>query len=144
MELESSAFKPNQKIPAKFTCEGEDVSPPLNIKNMPEKTQSFAIIMDDPDAPAGVFVHWVAWNIPPTSVALSEGINIQKKGKNGFGTQGYRGPCPPKGKPHRYFFKVYALDTLLNLPESSTKQQLEAAMEGHILGKAELIGLFQR
>ena len=143
MELKSS-FEPNQTIHKKNTCEGDDLSPPLTIKNAPPNTASFAIIMDDPDAPSGVFIHWVAWNIPSAKMTLSEGEKAPKEGKNGFGSQGYRGPCPPKGKPHRYFFKVYALDEMLNLPEGSSRQQLESAMEGHILGKAELIGLYQR
>ncbi len=144
MEIESSAFKSNEFIPEVYSCQGADKSPPILIKNSPDKTNSFAIIVDDPDAPSGIFVHWVAWNLSSKTTWINEGENIPLSGKNSFGTLGYKGPCPPPGKPHRYFFKVYALDTKLTLKAGATKQELEKAMEGHILGEAELIGLFQR
>lgn len=144
MKIESSAFVHGQTIPAKYTCTGKDVSPPISILEAPRETISFVIIMDDPDAPMGVFDHWLAWNIPGNTTGLSEGAKVPLQGRNGFRDTKYRGPCPPPGKPHRYFFKVYALDTLLKLPEGAGKRELETAMEGHILAKGELIGLFAR
>lgn len=144
MKIESPAFANNQKIPKKHTCEGEDVSPALNFSDIPEGTHSLAIIVDDPDAPSGTFDHWLAWNIPAATKTLGEGANIPRQGTNGFGDTRYRGPCPPRGKPHRYFFKIFALDSLLFIPEGSNKEALEEAMEGHILGEAQLIGIYQR
>lgn len=144
VKIESAAFKNNQPIPRKYTCDGEDVSPPLNISDIPPKTKSLAIVVDDPDAPVGTFDHWIAFNIPSDQTTLSEGAKVSKQGKNHFRELRYRGPCPPKGPAHRYFFKVYALDVALDLPEGISKKQLEEAMEGHILGKGELIGTYQR
>lgn len=143
MQIESPAFEAHQTIPKKFTCEGEDVSPPLIIQDLPKGTKSLVLIVDDPDAPRGVFVHWLAWNIEP-SQQLPEGATPPSQGRNDFGELDYRGPCPPKGNPHRYFFKLYALDIKLNLQAGSNKRQLEDAIKGHILGQAELIGLYQR
>lgn len=140
--VESDAFKQNEMIPTKYTCMGEDVSPPLTFANIPPQTKSLAIIMDDPDTSRGTFVHWVAWNIPVTSaIAENEILGIQ--GKNGKGTNGYFGPCPPSGI-HRYFFKIYALDTMLKLDVNSDKQALLAAMESHILASGELVGLYKK
>lgn len=144
MKFTSSAFQNNQKIPQKYTCEGEDVSPALHIADIPAGTQSLAIIVDDPDAPMGTFDHWIAWNLPPTTHDLPEGGKVPKQGTNGFRERRYRGPCPPHGKPHRYFFKLYALDTLIDIHEGSPKAALEQAMQGHILGQAQLVGLYQR
>ncbi len=143
MHIESPAFEANQTIPKKFTCDGEDLSPPLNIQNIPQGAKSLVLIVEDPDAPRGIFVHWLAWNIDPSSTQLSEGTMPPSQGRNDFGELDYRGPCPPSGE-HRYFFKLYALDTKLDLPAGSNKQQLENAMKGHILGKAELMGLYHR
>ena len=144
MKFESSAFKQGQPIPKKYTCEGQDVSPPLVIQNIPEGTQSLVLIVDDPDAPSGTFDHWIAWNISPETTSLSEGANVPNQGKNGFRDTRYRGPCPPPGKPHRYFFKLYALKSMLNLPDGSSKAQVEKAMQEHVLEKAEFYGTYQR
>ncbi len=150
MELKSSAFQPGGMIPANYTCDGEDISPPLNWSDPAAGTKGFALISDDPDAPVGTWVHWVMWNIPASARALDENLpktaslaNAAKQGTTDFRRIGYGGPCPPSGT-HRYFFKLYALDTTLNLPSSTTKQDLEKAMLGHILGQAELMGKYQR
>ncbi len=150
MELKSTAFQAGALIPAKYTCDGEDISPPLNWSEPPAGTESFALISDDPDAPVGTWVHWVMWNIPAGTRALEENLpkapslpNKAKQGTTDFRRIGYGGPCPPSGT-HRYFFKLYALDTTLNLPSSTTKKDLEKAMGGHILAQAELIGKYQR
>lgn len=144
MEIKSPAFEHQQLIPKKYTCEGEDLSPPLVFKSIPEKTVTLAIIIDDPDAPGGTFDHWIAWNLAPDTKSLDENAKVPMQGKNGFKVNRYRGPCPPPGKPHRYFIRVYALDTKLNLPEGSSKKDVLDAMEGHILGKGELIGIYKR
>jgi Raf kinase inhibitor-like YbhB/YbcL family protein len=144
LKVESAAFIPNGPIPEKYTCEGNNISPPLKISGIPAGSVSLAIIVDDPDAPSGVFVHWLAWNIDPGLINLPEGADLPSQGKNDFRVNAYNGPCPPPGKPHRYFFKVYALDQKLSLPEGSTKQDLLDAIEGHVLGKGELIGTYQR
>ncbi len=143
MHLESPAFEAHQTIPKKFTCDGQDVSPPLVFQDIPKDAKCLVLIVEDPDAPRGTFVHWLAWNLDP-SPQLEEGSNPPNQGTNDFGKLGYKGPCPPKGNPHRYFFKLYALNTKLNLPIGSSKKQLEDAMHGHIIGQAELIGLYQR
>ena len=143
MQIESPAFVHNKPIPIRYTCQGEDVSPPLEFKNIPNGTKSLALIVDDPDAPNGTFDHWIVWNLPAQG-GLLEDAKVAKQGKNHFGDSRYGGPCPPPGKPHRYFFKLYALDTTLDLPNGISKKQLEAAMEGHILAKAELIGTYQK
>jgi len=140
-----TAFQNNTTIPEKYTCDGEDISPPLEITEIPENTKTLAIISDDPDAPAGTWTHWIVWNIP----AESETVNIEEgtvpgiEGKTSSGNIGYKGPCPPSGT-HRYFFKAYALDSELNLQEGASKKQLEDAMKGHILDKTEIIGLYSR
>lgn len=148
--LIESVFENHQPIPAKYTCDGDDVSPALKFMNIPKNAKSLAIIVDDPDAPKGTFDHWIIWNLPPDLLQLTEGSREMrgfsthpKQGINGFKQNRYRGPCPPPGKPHRYFFKLYALDTLLELNEGSSKQALEKAMEGHILEKAELVGTYK-
>ncbi len=151
LKIESSAFKDMEEIPQIYTCGGKEISPPLQWSGAPESTKSFALICDDPDAPSGDFVHWVVFNIPADTNELSEGIKRSAKLENGaiqgmtdFGRVGYGGPCPPPGKYHRYFFKLYALDTVLNLDSNATKEGLLNAMEGHILDKAELVGRFKR
>ncbi len=150
-EIESPAFGPDEVIPARYTCTGEDVSVPLIWKGAPERTVSFAVICDDPDAPSGSWVHWVIYNIAPRLNALNEGV-IQKEksedgslqGLNDFHKIGYHGPCPPPGAPHRYVFTIYALDTGLYLKGDVTKQSLLQAMKGHILAQAFLIGRYGR
>ncbi len=142
MKIKSSAFQHNQLMPGKFTCDGENINPALVIENIPDGTKSLALIMDDPDAVSGTFVHWVVFDMPVIS-EIKENSVPGKQGNNTAGRKQYYGPCPPSGT-HRYFFKVYALDTMLNLNEAVTKAQLEQAMENHILTKAELIGLYKR
>lgn len=142
MKLKSPAFENNQLIPDKFTCEGEDINPPLVIDDILKGTESLALIVDDPDAPMGTWVHWVVFDIPVTS-KIEEDSAPGKQGLNNAGGRNYHGPCPPSGT-HRYFFKIYALDTVLNLKEGISKGQLEKAMQGHILDKAELIGLYKK
>lgn len=142
MEITSPAFKHKEYIPEKYTCEGEDINPELDISGIPDGTASLALIMDDPDAPMGVWVHWVVFDIPVVS-RIKENSVPGKLGLTNSGRRDYHGPCPPSGT-HRYFFKVYALDTKLNLPEGISKGQLEKAMQGHILAKAELIGLYKK
>ncbi len=150
-EVKSPAFKGNGMIPKKYTCDGEDLSPPLEWTGAPEETGSFALISDDPDAPAGTWVHWVLYDLPPDTKGLSEGVpkkdslsNGAKQGLTDFRRVGYGGPCPPPGGPHRYYFKLYALDTLLKLPPNISKSDLLEAMKGHILDEAILIGRYQR
>jgi Raf kinase inhibitor-like YbhB/YbcL family protein len=150
MILESSAFKPGEAIPAKYTCDGEDLSPPLSWSAMPANARSLALTAVDPDAPRGTWVHWVAWNIPANTHTLSEGFPKEgtsstqiKQGMTDFKRPGYGGPCPPSGT-HRYFFTLYALDTVLNLPPQTTKSELQEAMKGHIVDQAELMGTYQR
>lgn len=148
--LQSSAFQNGGSIPKKFTCEAADVSPELTWSGVPEKTQSFALIADDPDAPMGTWVHWVIYDLPPNTAKLPEGVPKQEQaasgaqGKNSSGKIGYGGPCPPPGKPHRYFFKLYALDSKLNLKPGARKPEVEAAMKGHVLAEAELMGKYGR
>jgi len=142
MKLTSPDFKNNESIPKKFTCDGQDISPSLAVESIPDAAKSLALIVDDPDAPMGTWVHWVVFDIPVTS-KIEEGGTPGKPGTNTSGERNYGGPCPPSGT-HRYFFKIYALDTLLNLKEGITKADLEKAMVGHILAQAELIGLYKR
>lgn len=150
MTLTSSAFTHGAMIPKEYTCDGKDISPPLSWGDPPEKTQSFALIMDDPDAPMGTWVHWVIYNIPATARGLPEGVpkdadlpDGSRQGRNSWRKIGYGGPCPPSGT-HRYFFKLYALDIVLTLASGATKDELLKAMEGHILANAELMGRYAR
>ena len=144
MKLTSLAFGNNGAIPSEFTCDGADISPSLTISEVPNNAKSLALIMDDPDAPVETFVHWVVWNIPPNSKEIKRGAEPDgMQGKTDFRKLGYGGPCPPSGT-HRYFFKLYALDTTLNLPQGSTKKDLERAMQGHIIEKTQLIGMYRR
>jgi Raf kinase inhibitor-like YbhB/YbcL family protein len=151
LTLSSSAFASGATIPSQYTCTGADVSPPLLWDAPPVGTRSFALIADDPDAPAGIWVHWVLFDLPGDARALEAGIAKQaelasgaRQGRNDFGKIGYGGPCPPPGKPHRYFFKLYALDAKLALKAGATKAALEKAMQGHILAQGELLGRFGR
>ncbi|HVX25056.1 MAG TPA: YbhB/YbcL family Raf kinase inhibitor-like protein [Parafilimonas sp.] len=142
IEVSSSAFKNGEFIPAKYTCEGENISPELSIKNIPQNTKSLALIVDDPDAPLRTWVHWIIWNIPVTHHIKENDVH-GKEGLNDFQIHRYSGPCPPKGV-HHYFFKVYALDDLLDLPGNIRKGELEKAMSDHIIGFGELVGLYKR
>lgn len=142
MKLSSPVFEPNAFIPAKFTCTGQGVNPPLSIEGMPKETKSLALIVDDPDAPSGNFVHWVVYDIAVTKV-IGENSIPGKQGINSAGSLDFVAPCPPSGV-HRYFFKIYALDKALNLSGVVSKAVLEKAIAPHILDKAELIGLYQR
>jgi len=144
MKLTSPAFEHNQGIPSEYTCDGSDTSPELNIENVPENTKSLVLINDDPDAPVGTWDHWIVFNIPPTTTQIEKGQEPSGiGGKNSWGKTGYGGPCPPSGT-HRYFFKLYALDTELDLQEGAAKKGIESAMEGHIIEKTELIGTYKR
>ncbi len=154
-EISSTAFKPNALIPKKHTGEGEDVSPQLRWSSVPAGTKSFALIMDDPDAPPGTWVHWLIYDIPADATGLPEGVEKKEElpdgskqgacwGVSSYERIGYYGPMPPPGKPHRYFFKLYALDKKLGLPANATKTALVQAMKGRILGQAEVIGLYKR
>lgn len=142
MELTSPAFDNGSNMPAKYTCDGEDLSPELVIKNIPSGAKSLALIVDDPDAPMKIWVHWVVYDIPPAS-KIEEGSIPGKQGMNDSHGLDWSGPCPPSGT-HRYYFKLYALDKVLALPEGIDKKALEKAMEGHILDRAELMGLYKR
>ncbi len=142
MRLTSPEFMDNQLIPKKFTCEDDDINPKLIIEKIPDNTRSLALIVDDPDAPMGTWVHWVVFNIPVTS-HINENSIPGNQGINDFRKKDYGGPCPPSGT-HRYFFKLYALDTELKLKEGITKKELEKAMQNHILDGSELIGLYKK
>ncbi|MDH7485501.1 MAG: YbhB/YbcL family Raf kinase inhibitor-like protein [Anaerolineae bacterium] len=149
-ELTSTAFVQGKPIPRKYTCDGQDISPPLSWGDPPAGTRSLALIADDPDAPAGTWVHWVLYNLPATSRGLPEAVSSDaeladgsRHGRNSWRRLGYGGPCPPRGT-HRYFFKLYALDTVLDLKAGADKGQLLKAMEGHILAQAELMGTYSR
>lgn len=150
LNVTSIAFSHNGMIPVRYTADGADVSPPLAWQGVPADAKSIALICDDPDAPMGTWVHWLVWNIPPTKTGLDENVPPDavlkdgiRQGTTDFNQIGYGGPAPPSGT-HRYFFKVYALDTMLDLPADSVKQELEEAMEGHILAKGELVGKYAR
>jgi len=150
LKITSSAFSEGGMIPRKYTCDGPDVSPDLAWSGIPDGTRSLALICDDPDAPVGTWVHWVLFNLPAAATGLPEGVasdatlqNGASHGTNDFRRLGYGGPCPPGGT-HRYFFKLYALDTPLRLESGATKAQLESAMAGHILGEAQLMGKYKR
>ena len=142
LEISSPSFSANGNIPAKFTCEGENKNPALSVKNIPAGTKSLAIIVEDPDAPQGTVYHWVTWNIDPSG-NIPEKTAVGTQGKNTKGDNGYMGPCPPTGT-HHYHFKIYALDTKLDLAEGSTEAQLTSTMKDHVLGSGELIGLYKK
>ncbi|KUK01899.1 MAG: YbhB/YbcL family Raf kinase inhibitor-like protein [Methanobacteriales archaeon] len=150
LKIRSIAFNDGERIPKKYTCDGEDISPPLIWEDIPEGTVTLALISDDPDAPSKTWTHWLIFNIPPELNGLPEGVekvgeleNGIIQGFNDFGRIGYGGPCPPFGV-HRYFFKLYALDTSLDLEPETSKEELLEAMEGHIIEKTQMIGLYSR
>ena len=154
IQITSEAFKSNKEIPKQYTCDGKDVSPPLKWSDLPADTKSLALIVDDPDAPDPAapmmtWVHWVLYNIPPAATGLPIGVGSQdlpegtKEGLNDWKRTGYGGPCPPSGT-HRYFFRLFALDTVLDLPSSATAKQLTGAMKGHIVDQTQLMGLYSR
>lgn len=145
LKITSPAFENNGYIPSKYTCDGTDSNPPLLIENVPAKAKSLALIVDDPDAPGGVWVHWVLWNIPAETKEIKENSVPAgaKQGLNDFRKNRYNGPCPPPGT-HRYFFKLYALDTILSPDTRSTKADLEKAMKGHIIEQTSIVGLYRR
>jgi len=150
-ELKSNAFAPSGMIPKKHTCDGPDVSPAIDWTGIPEGTKTLALICDDPDAPVGTWVHWVLYNLPANVTGLPEGVPTDQtieqgasQGTNDFGRIGYGGPCPPPGKPHRYFFRLYALDEKIALPPGARKKDLVEAMQDHMVGQAELMGKYGR
>jgi len=144
--LSSGVFEYGKLIPDRYTCEGDDLSPPLVWDNIPEGTESFVLVMDDPDAPSGTWVHWLLYDIPSRVTGFEEGASSGLSGVNSWGRTGYGGPCPPHGHGvHRYFFKVYALDTLtIDLPEGADVGRVKAAMNGHVLAVAEHMGKYER
>jgi hypothetical protein len=149
-EISSAAFAPQGSIPEKYTCDGQDISPPLSWNDPPQGTQSLTLICDDPDAPVGTWVHWVLFNLPADSRSLPASVPARDQlsdgslhGRNGWRRRDYGGPCPPSGT-HRYFFRLYALDTMLDLKAGATKKDVLAAMEGHVLAQAELVGTYSR
>jgi len=152
IKIKSSSFHDGGMIPSKYTCEDENISPQLHWNEVSKNVKSYAIILDDPDAPGGNFVHWIIFNIPGDMKELHENVTPSRNipdevmlGTNSFGRIGYGGPCPPPGKPHHYYFRLYALDTILHHIESgATKERLEKAMEGHIVAKGELMGMYKR
>ena len=151
MQLTSTAFTEGAAIPAKHTCDAKNVSPPLKWNGVPAGAKSLALIVDDPDAPVGTWVHWVVYDLPATASELGEDVPKSqyvtggaKQGLNDFKRLGYGGPCPPPGKPHRYFFKLYALDTMLDLKPGVTKKDVEKAMDMHVLAQAQLMGTYIR
>jgi len=151
LKMKSSAFNDGERLPTKYTCEGENVSPPLTWAGNPDGTRSFAMVMDDPDAPGKTFTHWVIYNIPAFVNSLPEGLPVDAQlsdgmlqGRNDYGDTGYKGPCPPPGKPHRYRFHIYALDRTLNLRPGASKTELLSEIEGSPIESFSLTGLFER
>lgn len=149
--LSTTAFADGGAIPIRYTCDAADLSPALSWKDVPQGTRTLALIADDPDAPAGTWTHWILWNIPPQASILPEGVppvetldNGARQGRNDFRRLGYGGPCPPPGKPHRYFFKLYALNARLDLKPGAARGELEEAMKGHIVAQAVWIGTYKR
>ena len=143
LSVKSPAFESGKLIPKKYTCDGQDINPPLTIEGAPKEAKTLVLIVDDPDAPSGTFDHWIVWNIPASTSKIGENTVPGTEGMNGARQMGYFGPCPPSGT-HRYFFKVYALDSELSLRVGSKKKDVEKAMQGHILAKGELMGLYSR
>ena len=144
MKITSPAFQEGGNIPSKFTCDSGNTSPPLQIADVPSGAKSLVLIADDPDAPSGLFTHWMAWNISPQTNAIAEGSAPKGvHGTNDFGKSGYGGPCPPSGT-HRYYFKIFALDRELDLPAGARRRQLDAAMKGHVVAQGELMGRYSR
>src|SRR5690606_3351890 len=150
LQVMSDAFAEDQQIPSIYTCDGRNISPPLRWSGVPAEAQTLALVVDDPDAPSGLFTHWRVYDLPPGATGLPEGVPQQetvdgggRQGRNDFGRIGYGGPCPPSGS-HRYVFTVYALDAPLDLPPGATRRQLFDAMDGHIIAEGRLIGRYQR
>jgi hypothetical protein len=143
LSVKSTAFESGKLIPKKYSCDGQDINPPLTIEGIPKEAKTLVLLVDDPDAPSGTFDHWVVWNIPASDSKIGENTAPGTEGMNSARQRGYMGPCPPSGT-HRYFFKVYALDTELSLGGSSKKKDVEKAMQGHILAKGELMALYRR
>jgi hypothetical protein len=145
LKISSPAFENGGEIPKKYTCDGANVNPPLKIENVPSNTKSLALVFDDIDAPRGSYVHWILWNIDPNVKEIKENSVPEGavQGLNDFKKRNYGGPCPPR-RVHKYVFKIYALDTLLNLSPNLSKKDLEKAMEGHIISRSQLTGLFKR
>ncbi len=151
LALKTAAFPEGGEIPKKYTCDAADVSPSLSWSGAPAETRAFALLAEDPDAPVGTWTHWVIWNIPAKATALPEGVpktevlpDGARQGRNDFKRIGYGGPCPPPGKPHRYFFRLYALDTTPDVKAGASRTELERAMKGHVLSQAELMGKYGR
>ncbi len=142
LTITSPVFKNNGTIPEKYTCDGDDINPPLEIEGLPDNTRCLVLIVDDPDSVIGTFDHWIVWNIPPVEKIVEKSVP-GVEGLNDFGRKSYGGPCPPSGT-HRYFFRVYALDMKLNLEKNSRRVDVERAMVGHILAKGEIVGLYSR
>ncbi len=144
MKITSSAFQQGGSIPSKFSCDGANTSPPLQISDVPSEAKGLVLIVDDPDAPSGLFTHWAVWNISPQTSTIGEGSTPKGvQGTNDFGRSGYGGPCPPSGT-HRYYFKIFALDRELDLPAGARRGQLDAAMKGHVIAQDELMGRYSR
>jgi Raf kinase inhibitor-like YbhB/YbcL family protein len=151
LALISSSFEPDGPIAKKYTCDGEDISPELSWERAPEGTETYALIVDDPDAPGRVFTHWVVYNIPASVTGFEEGMSAfeivkagASQGKNDFGQTGYGGPCPPPGKAHHYHFRLYAIDSILDIPSGLPKGTVLNAMKGHVLAETEIVGLYKR
>jgi Raf kinase inhibitor-like YbhB/YbcL family protein len=144
MKITSSAFQQGGNIPSKFSCDGANTSPPLQVSDVPSGAKSLVLVVDDPDAPSGLFTHWTVWNIPPQTSTIAEGSTPKGvQGTNDFGKSGYGGPCPPSGA-HRYYFKIFALDRDLDLPSGAKRSQLDAAMKGHVIAQGQLMGRYAR
>ena len=153
LSVQSSSLRAGAAIPKRYTCDGEDLSPEISWSGAPEAAKEFAVICDDPDAPGGTFTHWVLWGIPRSAASLPEGVaagdeiaslGSARQGTNGFRVRGYRGPCPPPGKPHHYHFRVYALSDRIDLPAGSTVERLRSAMSGHVVAEGEIVGTYGR
>ena len=142
MQLSSPSFKENERIPKKFTCHGDDINPELNISNVPKEAVSLVLIVDDPDAPMGTWTHWVVFNIPATTKTIKKNSIPGLQGLNSFGKLNYAGPCPPGGT-HRYFFRLYALDTTLSLPPGLDRKELEKAMDVHVIKEIKFVGIYK-
>ena len=142
--LISPAFHAGGMIPARYTCDGKDLSPPLRWSHVPGRTRTFALRIDDPDAPGGTFTHWTLWNMYRSARGVPAGVEWSSEGRNSFGRTGYGGPCPPHGSTHHYVFTLYAVDTWLTLNPGATRTQFAAALRGHVLASAKLVGLYRR
>jgi Raf kinase inhibitor-like YbhB/YbcL family protein len=149
--LRSRAFQAGKRIPDRYTCEAENISPPLEWGPIPEGTESFVLVCDDPDAPRGVFSHWILYDIPKHTTEMPSAIAKQERpdtmgthGRNDFGSTYYQGPCPPPGSTHRYYYRLYAIDTVLHMPPGASRSQILKAIDGHILDQAELMGKYSR